>query len=386
MVIATIFEVCLHILQCVLRAFAGFDLLYFIQIIIVNLMIDFIDYFSMLVFYRVVFGQVTTLVRTVDAVEPVVSSLTVQKTRRTYDLRITEAIPNKPYFATFSWENWRPENPGSNSKQTIFCDYLKGELSTRESWKQFQTNRILRLSRGRTGDPRIPEAFPNKPYFVTILRENLRPENHGSNSKQTIFCELSQGKLSTCRIHGSSSNKPYLQTLSRRTLTKDPGLFQTNPELAQNHGQFQTNRILWTSRGGTCDLRIKGELDENLKHSNRILRLSRGRTGDPRIMETIQTTIFVTSQENDPRIMKQFQTNRILDFLWEKARRSSGNSNKPFVTSQGELDLRNQAEIQTPFWTFSWETCDSDHGNTINHILPQENFVTADHEKQFQPC
>ncbi|GFU10924.1 hypothetical protein NPIL_640481 [Nephila pilipes] len=99
MVITTIFEVCLHILQCVLRAFAGFDLLYFIEIIIVNLMIDLIDYFSMLVFDRVVFGQVTTLVHTVDAaVEPVVPSLTVQKTSENVDIVLPQG--NKSFVET----------------------------------------------------------------------------------------------------------------------------------------------------------------------------------------------------------------------------------------------------------------------------------------------
>ncbi|GFT80979.1 hypothetical protein NPIL_306451 [Nephila pilipes] len=77
MVIATIFEVCLHILQYALRAFSGFDLLYFIEIIILDSMITFIDYFAMQVFNTAVFGQATTLVQTVDAVvEPIAPSLT----------------------------------------------------------------------------------------------------------------------------------------------------------------------------------------------------------------------------------------------------------------------------------------------------------------------
>ncbi|GFT71417.1 hypothetical protein NPIL_479351 [Nephila pilipes] len=87
MVIATVFEGCLHILQRALRAFADFDLFYFIEIIIVGLMIKFIDYFSMEFFNRVVFGQATTLVQTVDAAaEPVVLSLTVQKTSENVDV------------------------------------------------------------------------------------------------------------------------------------------------------------------------------------------------------------------------------------------------------------------------------------------------------------
>ncbi|GFS77471.1 hypothetical protein NPIL_34611 [Nephila pilipes] len=80
MIIATIFEMCLHIFHYTLRAFASFDLLYFFEILIVSLMIEFIDYFVMQFFNRVVFRQATASVQTVDAAaEPVVPSLTVQK-------------------------------------------------------------------------------------------------------------------------------------------------------------------------------------------------------------------------------------------------------------------------------------------------------------------
>ncbi|GFT58221.1 hypothetical protein NPIL_631881 [Nephila pilipes] len=93
MVIATIFEVCLHILQYALRAFAGFDLLYFFEILIVSLMIEFIDYFAMQLFNRIVFRQATALVKTVDAAaEPIVPYLTVQKTSENVEWE-SELIP-----------------------------------------------------------------------------------------------------------------------------------------------------------------------------------------------------------------------------------------------------------------------------------------------------
>ncbi|GFT39141.1 hypothetical protein NPIL_92261 [Nephila pilipes] len=80
MIIATIFEMCLHIFHYALRAFAGSDLLYFIEILIVSLMIEFIDYIAMQFFNRVFFRQATALVQTVDAAtEPIVPSLTVHK-------------------------------------------------------------------------------------------------------------------------------------------------------------------------------------------------------------------------------------------------------------------------------------------------------------------
>ncbi|GFT84493.1 hypothetical protein NPIL_496341 [Nephila pilipes] len=92
MVIATIFEVCLHILQYALRPFAGFDHLYFIEILIVNLMIEFIDYFAMQFFNRVVFCQSTTLVQTAAAAEQIVQSLTVQKTSENVE-RKSKLVP-----------------------------------------------------------------------------------------------------------------------------------------------------------------------------------------------------------------------------------------------------------------------------------------------------
>ncbi|GFT10156.1 hypothetical protein NPIL_149201 [Nephila pilipes] len=66
MIIAMIFEVCLHILQCALRAFVGFfDLLYFIEIIIFDSMIEFIDYSATQFLDRVF----TALDTTADAAE-----------------------------------------------------------------------------------------------------------------------------------------------------------------------------------------------------------------------------------------------------------------------------------------------------------------------------
>ncbi|GFU13777.1 hypothetical protein NPIL_145141 [Nephila pilipes] len=84
MVIAMIFEVYLHMLQWALRAFAGFDLLYFIEIILFELMIEFTDYATAQFFIGFVFGSATTKDTTAAAV---VTSSTMRKTCEALELQ-----------------------------------------------------------------------------------------------------------------------------------------------------------------------------------------------------------------------------------------------------------------------------------------------------------
>ncbi|GFS96757.1 hypothetical protein NPIL_412511 [Nephila pilipes] len=99
MVIAMIFEVCLLILQCALRAFVGFfDLLYFIEVIIFDSMIEFIDY-SATNFWNRVF---TTLDTTADAA--LIPFPTMRKTCEALELKSqlvspqgTTTMPETPY-------------------------------------------------------------------------------------------------------------------------------------------------------------------------------------------------------------------------------------------------------------------------------------------------
>ncbi|GFS56543.1 hypothetical protein NPIL_423601 [Nephila pilipes] len=85
MIISMIFEVCLHILQWVLRAFAAFDLLYFIEIILFELMIEVFDYATTEFFNGFVFSSATTQDTTADAA--VVHYPTVQKTYEALELQ-----------------------------------------------------------------------------------------------------------------------------------------------------------------------------------------------------------------------------------------------------------------------------------------------------------
>ncbi|GFS67870.1 hypothetical protein NPIL_70211 [Nephila pilipes] len=204
----------------------------------------------MLVFDRVVFGQVSTLVHTVDAaVEPVVPSLTLQKTSENVDIvlpqgntsfvetsreiidknvivpvvrsfsvwKLCEALDLPAIFVPQQSDTVVPLKQFKKSQTvpivysvTIFemckalelnakladqsiklaeactqhrinhstltssSDCLIGEIAALESWKIFK----------------IPDP-------VTVLRENLRREKHGSNSKQTIFCDYLVGELAT---------------------------------------------------------------------------------------------------------------------------------------------------------------------------------------------
>ncbi|GFT54637.1 hypothetical protein NPIL_321761 [Nephila pilipes] len=61
MIIAMIFAACLHVFHCALRVFVGFlDLLYFIEVIIFDSMIEFIDNSAAEFLDRVVFGHENT--------------------------------------------------------------------------------------------------------------------------------------------------------------------------------------------------------------------------------------------------------------------------------------------------------------------------------------
>ncbi|GFT76180.1 hypothetical protein NPIL_690331 [Nephila pilipes] len=92
MVIARILEMCFHVIQWALRAFAGFDLLYFIEIILFDLMIEFIDYSSTQIFNGSVFGRATTL-ETIDAAA-VAHSPIVQKTYEALEFK-SKLVPQE---------------------------------------------------------------------------------------------------------------------------------------------------------------------------------------------------------------------------------------------------------------------------------------------------
>ncbi|GFU62775.1 hypothetical protein NPIL_60811 [Nephila pilipes] len=87
-----IFEVCLHILQWALRAFAGFDLLYFIEVFLSELMMEFIDYATTEFLSGSVFDHCIILETTTDAA--IVHSPTVEKTYEALDLK-SKLVPRQ---------------------------------------------------------------------------------------------------------------------------------------------------------------------------------------------------------------------------------------------------------------------------------------------------
>ncbi|GFT44145.1 hypothetical protein NPIL_79331 [Nephila pilipes] len=102
MIIVMIFEVCLHFLQWALRAIAGLDLLYFIEIILFDLMIEFFYYATTQFFSAFVLGRATTQDTTVAAA--VLHSPTVQKTCEALELhpklvpqQVTTTVTGTPY-------------------------------------------------------------------------------------------------------------------------------------------------------------------------------------------------------------------------------------------------------------------------------------------------
>ncbi|GFU48354.1 hypothetical protein NPIL_173471 [Nephila pilipes] len=92
MIITMIFEVCLLILQWAVRAFAGFDLLYFIEIILFELMMEFINYATKEFFNGFAFDPANTLETTTDAA--VVHSPTVEKTYEALELK-SKLVPRQ---------------------------------------------------------------------------------------------------------------------------------------------------------------------------------------------------------------------------------------------------------------------------------------------------
>ncbi|GFS31986.1 hypothetical protein NPIL_577781 [Nephila pilipes] len=81
MVMAMIFEVCLCTLLCVWGAFVGYDRPSFFEILFFSSIIEIIKYSVVQFFHRVVSGNTTTLVTTVDAAVVLnVHSQTEQKT------------------------------------------------------------------------------------------------------------------------------------------------------------------------------------------------------------------------------------------------------------------------------------------------------------------
>ncbi|GFT23246.1 hypothetical protein NPIL_427581 [Nephila pilipes] len=98
MIIAMIFALCLHVFHCALRAFVGFlDLLYFIEVIIIDSMIEFIDNAATEFLDRVVFGRAT---ETADAA--LFPFLSVQKTCEALESKLvppqeTATLTETPY-------------------------------------------------------------------------------------------------------------------------------------------------------------------------------------------------------------------------------------------------------------------------------------------------
>ncbi|GFT89245.1 hypothetical protein NPIL_418351 [Nephila pilipes] len=116
-------EVFFLVFQWALRAFTRFDLLYFIEIILFDLMIEFIDYSATQIFNGAIFGRATALEISAAAV---VHSPTMQKT--------CEALEFKPKLVPQQETTIMTKTPNERKDQVTTVPVVHSLLV----WKMYQ--------------------------------------------------------------------------------------------------------------------------------------------------------------------------------------------------------------------------------------------------------
>ncbi|GFT00022.1 hypothetical protein NPIL_220961 [Nephila pilipes] len=184
-----IFEVCFHLLQCALRAFVGFfDLLYIIEIMIFDSLIEFIDNTVTQFLDRVT----TNLETTADAA--FIPFPSVQKTCEALESKLVPPQGTRTVTETSHERNNQVATiPVVRSFFVKICQaldlpatFVPQESDTALSYLELEENFTI------TGLTRTIQLLP---ILMTSASESLFPEKYGRYSKPTEFCDYLAGRL-----------------------------------------------------------------------------------------------------------------------------------------------------------------------------------------------